>query len=1178
MENKRKLLALFATLLLLICTASAMAQETTATVTGQVTDPSGAVVSGAEIMLTNISTREERKSTTSDEGYYSLTFIPPGIYEFSVKMQGFKEFLNKNIELFVNDRKTINVQLEPGAVTETVTVTADAPVVQSTPTVGNVIENRQVVEIPLNNRNFLQLVTLVPGVTSDDTAEAGVGLTSTTNIVIAGNRRSSTNYLVDGVANVDVGSNITLLSTPTVDSIQEFRVITSVPTAEFGRASGGVVNLITRGGGRDFHGSAYEFFRNDKLNANSFLNNAAGRFCDDGTAAPLGRSCGQLRAPRPTLRYNNFGYTFSGPVWVPKLYPRGGDRTFFFFSQEWRRIIRQAAESFITVPSLRERQGDFSQSSIQVIDPLTGLQFPGNRIPANRIDPTASALLGLFPEPTIAAATPGIDPNRTLAVAPAINNTRQETVRVDHNINNNHRLMGRYTHDLSLTREQGGLFFNLAIPNLATTDTSVPGQVLAISLTSSFGSNIVNEVSFNMSSNDITTELVGRYTRANVNIPNNELFPQNNSDLPPSIVIANLPNPASTTAVTFGAGQLFDIHYKNFNPRDNLTWVTGAHTLKFGADLSWERKNENAANEAQGRFTFSGLQTRRAGVQSGIGLADFLLGRASAFSESEFDVTNHLRFGRTEFYAQDTWKVTPNFQLDYGMRYQYFRLPVDTEDVLTAFLPERFDRSRALQCANATCTSFIRGSGDPLNGIVIGGDTSPFGRRVQKSDKNNFAPRFGFAWSPNANGGFFGALTGGPQATVIRGGYGIYYDQVLIGILEQNTFTNPPFNNSASLTGSVASPISYANPAAGAAAGTLSPRALITTTNPFITPITQQWNLTIQRQLGRSTAFEIGYLGSGGNHQTRPVDINAPTPQEIIAASRGVVGCDPALNASNNPINCINLARPFRGYTTITDRQTTATFRYNALISAFRVQRVHGLTAQLSYTWSKNLTDATNDRDAIDLPQIRTNFDLERAVARFDRTHVFKASYVYELPYPKEGFLASPLVRHIFGGWEVAGITTAMTGLPLNRVVQSAATFARGTRTNQVSDPFENVPTGVSRIPYYINPLAFRPTGVGEIGTSGRAPFRFEPVYETDLNLSKNWRWAERYRVQFRAEFFNIFNKTTVNDINQTVPNLLPNNLAFTSLTEFQKTGSVFGQVFSTRRAREIQLALKFNF
>lgn len=1178
MKTTNKPLAVFAALLLLVCAVGASAQETTARISGQVTDPSGAVVSGADIKLTNIATREERTAKTGDDGYYSITLIPPGDYNLSIRTEGFKEYQNQRMTLHVNDHKALNVTLEAGAVSETVTVTAEASVIQTSPTVGDVIDNRKVLEIPLNNRNFLQLVTLVPGVTSDDTAESGVGLTSTTNIVIAGNRRSSTNYLVDGVSNVDVGSNITLLSTPTVDSIQEFRIITSVPTAEFGRASGGVVNVITRGGGRDFHGSLYEFFRNDRLNANSFLNNAAGRFCDDGQPAPLGRECGALRAPRPTLRYNNFGYTFSGPVWIPKIYPRGHDRTFFFFSQEWRRIVRQPAENFVTVPSLRERRGDFSQNTVQVIDPVTGQQFPGNVIPENRIDPTARALLSLFPDPTIAATTAGRDANRALALAPTINNTRQETIRVDHSFNSDHRLMGRYTHDLSQTREQGGLFFNLAIPNIATTNTNVPGQILAFSLVSTFGSNVVNEISFNMSGNEITTDLVGLYNRENINIPNNELFPENNSSIPPTIVISGLPNPASTVAATFGAGQLFDISYRNFNPRDNLTIVRGPHTLKFGVDMSWESKDENAANESQGRFTFSGLQTRRAGIQSGIPLADFLLGRASSYTESERDVTNNLRFGRTEFYGQDTWKVRPNFQIDYGLRYQLFRLPTDKNDVLTAFLPELFNPANAPRCANATCTALVRDSGDLLNGIVIADSNSPFGRRVQKLDKNNFAPRFGFAWSPAAEGGFLGALMGGSQKTVIRGGYGIYYDQVLIGVIEQNTFVNPPFNNTVSLTGTLTNPITYANPAAGSPPGTTALRSLITTSNPFITPITQQWNLTIQRQIGNSTAFEIGYLGSAGNHQTRPVDLNAPTPQEILAAARGVAGCDPALNAANNPNNCINLARPFRGYTTITDRQTTATFRYNALISALKIQRVKGISAQFSYTWSKNLTDSTNDRDAIDLPQIRTNFDIERAVSRFDRTHVFKASYVYEVPYPEQGVLATSLLRHILGGWEVAGITTAMTGLPLNRVVQSNATLARGTRPDQVSDPFANIPTGVSRIPYYINPLAFIPTEVGEIGTSGRAPFRFENVYETDLNLAKNWRWAENFRVQFRAEFFNIFNKTTVNDIFQTVPNLLPNNAAFNSLEDFLATGSQFGQVFSTRRAREVQVALKFSF
>jgi outer membrane receptor protein involved in Fe transport len=1170
MKNALKHVALIMILLLSFSNLSVLAQETTATVNGQITDSAGAVIAKADITLTNLATKEARTVQSNDEGYYTLTFIKPGIYDLSVKLQGFKEYINKGVELLVNDRKTLNIALEAGQVSESVTVTGETPIVQTSPTVGDVIDSKKVLEIPLNNRNFLQLITLVPGVTTDETAESGVGLTSVTNISIAGNRRNSTNYLVDGVSNVDVGSNITLLSTPTVDSIQEFRVITSVPTAEFGRASGGVVNVITRGGGRDFHGSAYEFFRNDKLNANSFLSNATGRFGDRNELPANDPRIGKERAPRPTLRYNNFGYTFSGPVWIPGVYGKDRDKTFFFFSQEWRRIIRQPTENFQTVPSALERIGDFSETTTQIIDPLTGTQFPGNRIPTNRIDPTALQILQLYPDPTIAATTAGRAPNRILAVAPALNNTRQETIRVDHNLNLNHHITGRYTHDLSQTLEQGGLFLGIAIPGIATTNTDVPGQVLALSLLSSLSSNTQSEFTFSWSANDITTDLVGRYRRDNINIPNNELFPQNNSLLPPTIAITGFP--------TLGANQLIGITYRNLNPKWNLTMSRAAHTFKFGADLSWEKKNENAANNTQGTFSFTGLQTRRTGVTSGVGLADLLLGRASSYSESEIDITNHLRFGRSEFYAQDTWKVKPNFQLDLGVRYQLFRLPTDVDNVLDVFLPELYNPAFAPTFANATGTALVRGTGDLLNGIAVAGRNSPYGRRIQPLDKNNFGPRIGFAWSPDAGNGFGAKLFGGPQRTVIRGGYGIYYDQVLIGILEQNAFTNPPFANTVALTGTVASPITYVNPAAGAPAGTQALRSLITTSSPFITPITQQWNLTIQRQVGNKTAFEIGYLGSAGNHQTRPVDINAPTPQEIIAAGKGIATCDTALLATNNPNNCINLARPYRGYTSITDRQTTATFRYHALISALKVQNFHGLSSQLSYTWSKNLTDSTNDRDAIDLPQIRTNFGLERAVARFDRTHVFKASYVYEMPSAKSGFLAAPVVNQVFGGWQVSGITTVQTGLPLNRVVQGTVTGPRGTRADIVGDPFENVPTGGTTNPYYINPLAFRPSAVGTVGNSPRAPFRFPTFIGTDLNLAKNWRWTERYRIQFRAEFFNIFNNTTVNDIFQTIPDRLPTDAAFTSLAAYQATGSQFGQVFSTRRAREIQFGLKFSF
>jgi hypothetical protein len=439
---------------------------------------------------------------------------------------------------------------------------------------------------------------------------------------------------------------------------------------------------------------------------------------------------------------------------------------------------------------------------------------------------------------------------------------------------------------------------------------------------------------------------------------------------------------------------------------------------------------------------------------------------------------------------------------------------------------------------------------------------------VQLNDKNDWAPRIGFAWDPWNN-----------AKSVFRGGYGVYYDQALVGIVEQNSFTTPPFNNSNSPTGTVAAPILFGNPTPASPATRGNLGGVNATTSPWVTPVIQQWALSWQQELFRNALIEIGYAGSAGNHLIRPVDINAPTPAEIIAASRGIAGCDTALSASNNPANCINLARPFRGFGAITDRQTSATSRYHGLLTSFRLRPTRGITAQLAYTWSKNITDATNDRDAIDVPQIRTNLHLERAASRLDRTHVFVASYVYEVPTFHSGFASTGVGRTLLSGWEIAGITTAQTGLPLNRVVQGSTTVpARGTRPDIVSDPLDNIPTNPNGgIPYAFNPFAFRTTLSGQIGNSPRSPFRFPSQFFTDLNLTKNFNFTERYKLQFRAEFYNIFNKTIFNDVFQTIPDRLPTDAAFNSISNLAAI-SQFGQFFSTRDPRQVQLGLKFSF
>jgi len=1158
-----KLLLVITILLLHGLAAVTFAQDVTARVDGQVVDPAGAVVTNATVTLTNTKTGEARTVQSDSSGGYTLTLIQPGVYDLSVKAQGFKEYLSKGLELSVNDRKTINIPLETGAVSESVTVTAEAPLIQTTATVGDVVENRRVVELPLNNRNFMQLLNLVPGVTSTGDSEIGIGLTNTVNFAINGTRRNSINFLVDGVSNTDIGSGITLLAIPTVDTIQEFRVITSVPTAEFGKSGGGVVNLVTRGGGREFHGGVYEFLRNDRLNANSFFNNANGTFGPNDATVKAGLAqAGTPRTPRPKLRYNNFGYLVSGPVVIPGLYNKERQKTFFLFSEEWRRIIRAPSlSSAITVPSLLERQGNFSEAgNAPIFDPTTGLQFTNNTIPDARINQVAKSVLALYPLPNIPSTTPGRAPNRFAVTTPTIQNTRQESLRIDHNFNSMHHLTGRYTRDLSQTSELGGLFFGLTIPDVATTETSVPGDILAITLTSTFGPRIVNEATFTFSGNKITDSLAGRYN-SDFKVPNAELFPENNSNLPPVIDVTGQP--------TIGSPQLVHVRYKNWNPKDNLTMISGSHTFKFGFDISWESKDENAASLTQGRYGFTGLQTRVSGITSGLGLADFLLGRASSYTEPERDVTEALTFGRTEFYGQDTWKIRPNFQLDYGIRYYRYRQPIDKNNVLATFLPELYNPAKAPVCSSATCAAFLTNTFNVTNGFAYAGSNSPFGRRVQLNDTNDWAPRIGFAWDPWNKG-----------KSVLRGGYGIYYDQALVGIVEQNSFTTPPFNNSNSPTGTVASPILFGNPTPASPATRGNLGTVNATTDPWVTPIVQQWSLSWQQEVFRNALLEVGYAGSAGNHLIRPVDINAPTPAEIIAASRGVATCDTALNAANNPNNCINLARPFRGFGSIVDRQTSATSRYHGLLTSFRLRPTRGITAQIAYTWSKSLTDATNDRDAIDVPQIRTNLHLERAVSRLDRPHVFVASYVYEVPTFHSGFAANGVGKMLLSGWEIAGITTAQSGLALNRVVQGSTTVpARGTRPDIVSDPLDNIPANPNGgIPYAFNPFAFRTTLSGQIGNSPRSPFRFPSQFFTDVNLTKNFNFSERYKLQFRAEFYNVFNRTIFNDVSQTIPDRLPTDPAFSSIQALVNTGSAFGQFFSTRDPRQIQFGLKFYF
>jgi hypothetical protein len=1067
------------TLLVLSTALNAGAQEITGTISGTARDETGGALPGVTVTARQTQTNLSRETVTAADGGYSISYLPVGTYDVTFTLQGFKTFTSRTVELHVNDRLTVDAALAVGALSEVVEVVGQTSLVQASSAVQNLMGPAQIQELPLNNRNFVQLATLVPGVNSSLPDEVGIGLTNVVSMSMAGSRRNSVNWLVDGASNVDTGSNVTLLATPTLESIEEFKVITSGYNAEWPRSGGGIINVVTKSGSNVFRGSAYEFFRDDSMNANSFFRNQS--------------TDPKLRDNAVPLDYHNFGYTFGGPA--------VRDRVFFFWSQEWRDISKP------------------SDASALVPDPawLTDPSSPNYVAPADR-DPNAVRLLAAWPAPNTGAAY--------LHELPNEQNTRQEVIRVDWQMNDRWRVMGRYTHDLSNTTEVGGLFFNTAVPNVATTQTDVPGQVFVGQLMTTIRSNILNDFQLQYSSNAIASEYgdAARNSRTEYGLTIPELFPENRNALMPFIQL-----PGILSAI--GANQLFDNDYRNVTVTNNLSWQRATHTYKMGALLAFEQKNEISGSGTQGSFNFRAGGGFTAFQNFLRGNRDGACGANCDYTEPEIEVDSHIRQNRYEFFVQDSWRVRPNVTLDYGVRYALYPPITDANDILTNFDPALFDPARA-PTVN-TAGQVVIGTGNPLNGIIVAGQNSPHDRGIYGTDKNNIQPRVGVTWDMFSNG-----------RTIMRGGYGVYYDQVLTGIFLQNAFVNPPY---------VANPLilnpQLSNPAAGTTPATRAVQSLIATSDPFDTPRIQQWNIGVQRELYPRGVIDVGYVGTAGDNLLQPVDINFPQPQDVIA-DNGVV----------------NLARPYQAYGTINRRQTTAKSRYNGMLVSFRHDHGRAGLLNVAYTLSRTKTDATNDRDAIDLPQNPLDLEAEYAVARTDRPHVLTFNYVYELPFFRE---SGGVVEAVLGGWQVAGITQMWSGPPISRVVNGSTNGnRRGIRVDQRGDPFADLPADVAGGVYWFNPAAFASPADGNFGNTGRAIFRLPGVHQWDITMSKNWYAPQGIRVQFRADFINAFNHT------QFDPATIQNTCTAGADLTCTSAGR-FGQLTGARAPREIQLGLR---
>jgi hypothetical protein len=1200
-------------LVFVLCSAT-LAQEVTGSIVGTVQDVNGAAVPNATVTITDPTKNDivVRTITTSDDGTYSAPNLPVSIYQVTVEAASFKKSVQTDVKLDVGQRRTVDFSLEAGNIAEVVTVEADQLGVElNTPTAATTIGGDQVRELSVNNRNFVQLVALAPGVSSnlDDQVYVGTtnpeGQANTVGLSVNGARSSQNTFTVDGADITDRGSNLTIQGYPSIDSIGEFRVLRSLYPAESGRSGGGQVNVITRSGTDKFHGTLYEFVRNEKFNANTYFNNQR---------APLGRD-ENGKAIRPPFRYNNYGWNLGGPIYFLN-FGEGGDvfkryeRTFFFFSQEFRKD-RRSTTFTPTVPDADLRKGIFPIDVCINRNNITtencnagnpGRLAAGTPLPASFFNPTAVAYLNNIYNQLPLPNNPSVR-YQLVSSLPGIADFRQEIFKLDHSFTKNWSSFYRYQRDTIPTIDANGLFASgSGLPGVATQSTDSPGRAHTFQTTYVISPNLIAEGRYSYSYGAILSNVIGSFARDNAAIP---------VTLPFAVTRDKSP---TISANGFSALQAFG-NYDNFSDKHNystsLTWINGNHTMKFGGGYSLYRKNENAVGGSnEGLFnTFSA--TLASGVTSNVTnqniqrWANFLVGNVASFTQSKFDLTADLRQKNFEGYAQDEWKIRSNLTLYYGVRYSYFGMPYDRNGRLTNFVPELFNKANAPLITGAG--NRVAGTGNFCNGLIFNAQNpnftmpanctsltpSPYGDKVANTPNKDFAPRVGLAWDPFGKG-----------KTSIRTGYGIYHEQFLNGVFLQNIGTNPPYQETVTITNT-----RLDNPLAGTAtAPSLGATSLRAIQADWKTPYMQHWSLDLQQQLTSKTIVTIGYYGSKGTNLIGIVDINL-LPPGLARSSQcapgntyigqtpttATVQCQPNGFAFRNTDNValnpnvvgttrftdaliLDQLRPYRGYRAINMIQPRFNSNYHSMqLSANH--RFSGLSqVNLAYTWSKNLTDNQTDRSTA--AQNPYDVGSEYGRAQLDRRHIFTLNYVYELPFyrDQQGF-----VGKLLGGWEASGIITYNTGLPFTATTGTnvldpsgiglIGTSSAGSRPNILCNPNENAPhtqgqffnTSCFQSNPAIQAFTTAPADVillsNAVGTAGRGVINGPSTSRVDFSLMKNIRFGESMRLQLRGEAFNVLNTTNFRGLDTAI------------------NSTTFGFVTApTRDPRVLQFAAKFYF
>jgi hypothetical protein len=1088
---------------------------------GSVKDPSGAVISGATVTVTNTERGIARTTTSNADGEWAVAALPPGKYDLSVTASGFKGYSAKGVVLDVAQKARIEVAMQVGAATTEVTVegTAVAQVETQSSDLGGTVTGKQISQLELNGRNFTQLATLVAGVSNQSGQDdAGVGVGGNVSFSMNGGRTEYNNWELDGGDNMDNGSNTTLNVYPSLDAIAEFKVLTSNYGAQYGRNGSGTVEVETKSGTNAFHGDAYEFVRNDAFNAKTFP-----------------------QTTLPPYKKNDFGYTIGGPVFIPKVYNRDKQKTFFFWSQEWRRDRVPANLGSVIVPSVTERAGNFSD-----LCPSTNAKFQRSDFPDCPGIPVAgqpgqfnpyvtNGVLNQVPidtvnSPALAAQIPlPTNGTHTWNLAPTLpTNWREELLRVDHNFSPKVRATFRYIHDSWDQIYPTPLWTNgTSFPTIQT-NFNGPGISLVARLTATISPTLLNEFVASYTTDHITLVPVGAWKR-----PSNMTL-----GLYPGADAGKVPGISLSGGGIYNFGE--DVGYLpngpyNSNPtytyRDNVSKVLGKHNFQFGAYIVTAQKNELAApgTATNGTFTFN---TSNSTVSSGNAFADLLIGNVDTFSQTSAQPKFYNRYKIVEPYFQDDWRVTDRLTLNLGLRLSLFGTYRERYHREYNFDISRYVPGASITNPDGTVT------GNPFNGVVQCGVTPGIPDSCMKGHLFNPAPRIGFAWDPQGDG-----------KTAIRGGYGVFFEHTNGN--EANAESLEPAASPAVQTTSIFNLTSYGQ-VVPSPAGSPSPLAMTSIPNKAVWPYVQQWHLDVQRELFRNTVATVSYVGSKGTHLTRYLDTNQVLPTPLSQNPYGVgealvdggntdcanllVHGNPVTGqaGANLAIACGANPDPFRtqfpGIGSVNRLEEKASSIYHALELSVR-RNVGRLQLSGAYTYAHSIDDSSSARD----PIILNSYDLNRARAssNFDQRHMFNASYVYDLPF----FTKPGLTNKILGGWEWSGIITVQSGTPFspaNGVVGDNAGVANGVSVGSaqsyadvVGDPNSNVPKtkfdGFGRL--YYNPDAFAaPRGL-TFGDAGRNSLINPHRTNVDMAIFKHFAIKESLAFEFRAEAFNVFNR-----------------------------------------------------